>query len=186
MKINLKNFMNATGLVLGLMFLCGYLLYLVYSAPYQKFRDDEAQALGKFEVLNEALYSQLPVPRGVTEEKQVRQRDPGSTTHGAILLVEYDLGNQSLENILDFYDTHFRTIGWEKFVISDDFDPNIVYYKTNACVEIFFPANPSLYELQIYHDFLSEDFTPKIPKVIYWHEIGPKFVRCPPFLDPEY
>jgi len=174
------------GLILGLIALFVGSFFYMYHVPYARFLEDDNNAHQKFSESNDKLFAQLPIPPGVNEVSRSESRS-GSELHGAILYVDFVLKGQSLVGVIDYYEAYFSQIGWDDFLISDYSGPNVVFYKTNACVEIF----PTIdgYELQIYHDYFNVEFTPKIPKVIAWHEFyngGPQYIRCPPFLDPQF
>jgi hypothetical protein len=176
--------------LLSLLLLCCVLSFLIYTVPYSRFLKVEVKALEKFAALDQNLYSQIPIPRGVTEIKKVEIKNPG-LIHGSIMYVDYEMGQQDPADILYFYKAYFYEIGWDRFVLSDySMLPDVVFYKDSACVEFFWGSYPpNSYELQIYHDYFAYEFSPTPPWIIAWHEIdngGLKYIRCPPFLDPEY
>jgi hypothetical protein len=188
MDQKIKKMLGILALLIILVLLCCILSYYIYSAPYSNFLKIESGALEKFAKLDQTLSSQIPTPVGVTEKTRLEKKNPG-LIHGAIMYIEYEMGQLSPADILNFYEAHFYKLGWDQFVLSDYWLPHVVFYKDSACVEVFFGAGPNSYELQIYHDYFAYEFSPTPPWIINWHEIdngGPKYIRCPPFLDPEY
>jgi hypothetical protein len=189
-NFKLRIILLATFLVGFLTFLGIKIHYKVYILPYEKFQASEAIANPKFAALNDALYSQIPLPNGVDEESRSQQTALNSS-HGVHMYLDYLMVNTTPSEVQSYYDDFFLKQGWEKYELSSK-GLGLVYYHGTSCYQINMSLNhlgeiSNQYLVFIYHDFFEQEFSPIIPPrfVLSYHEVGKtSFTRCPPFLDP--
>ncbi len=166
-------------------------LFIFSIVSSERLGDQEERALPQFAALNEAVYAQIPPPRGASEEHVFR--DPIEIQeHGVHLRAEYQTTGLSTADALNYYDKLLLSQGWQID------DPNSsedyrTYYRKSACVQLNLYGDPNGplhgYSVTVYHDFWAQDFSPKRPPqwVLDLDSFGlfSEVLRCPPELGYE-
>ena len=170
MKIKREPWMTCLGILLTSC-LGVYILLALYWFPYETFRKESLAAVPKFDALNEAVLVELPLPQGAIEVERHSWgvESPDWTRYDRMLEIDYLITDVS--GVLDVYKKYFIDHGWR------DSNPNqqpltaIGFYRDVACVSVWLTNvghgvdAQNGYHVHIYHDFLNQDFSPKIPKL---------------------
>ncbi len=146
-------------LVLG-----GCLLYWIKVIhPLRVFHSEEINSIPQFDALNEDVLKKLPEPPPGVE--LISSGTTGilgpSNMHGRVLRLAYSIdGDIDFDSILMLYQNGLEPNGWYRLPKSQD---DIVYYRGSSCVEIIIIAPSEEYNIDIWHDFLSQSFSPTLP-----------------------
>ena len=163
---------------LGLCALSPLICKLTVFDPYTRFLTQERQVRPLFVALNNAVLATIPPPDGVVE---VKREEPRSTTyHGVSLVIVYTIRNISSDSIFPYYGEILLSNGWEEYQ-GPHGEYHVVYYRGTSCVDIFVYKED--YYVSIYHDFLGQEFSPKMPPfwLVQYLEFGETSVdSCPP------
>jgi hypothetical protein len=166
MKTKRKPWMTCLGLLLASC-LGIYILLALYWFPYERFKKESLAAVPKFDALNETVLEELPLPQGAVEVEKHSWgiKYPDSTRYDRELEVYYTVVNSA--GVLDIYKNYFISHGWKDINPKHESSTTIGYYLGTACVGVGFPFSdePDRYLVSISHDFLNQNFSPKIPKL---------------------
>lgn len=156
--------------------------------PVEVFRAQELESVRYFDALNTSTLSELPAP--LEGMKLISQGTGGilspTNVHGRILVVRYsvtDNTDAALDDIFDLYKSELIRKGWEeKDGIRMVNYYSQIYSQGTACVELAALYGTREFEIQIWHDFLSQEFSPSLPpaELLYNWDMGKTdIVTCP-------
>ena len=178
------------GTILVIM-LGGWLFYWVkFLHPIDVFRAQELQSVQYFDALNMTILSELPsLPDRL---KLISQGTGGilspTNVHGRILVVRYSVADNTdaaLDDILNLYKSELMRKGWEEKEEINNIDGyySLTYSHGTACVNLVaLYGGTREFKLQIWHDFLSQEFSPSLPpsELLYNYDMGKTdIVTCP-------
>lgn len=168
--------------------LCSAPVFL-YVIPYNNFRAAEKAAIPKFDALNESTLSEIKPPRNnVVVHRNSVGIDPSAFIHGRELSVSYSMDSMTNHEILSYYDTQLIKNGWIGEIQGDD---GAFYYQKEACFSLIIFQHDQLFEIDIWHDYFSQSFSPPVPDWFGWSdggktvsffellEMDSKILRCP-------
>jgi len=153
--------------------------------PLDVFRTQEVNSIQQFDDLNDAVLSELPEPPDGVELISSGTGGILSPTnvHGRRLRLEYSVNvNITLDNILTLYEIDLEQNGWHGLP-SYRSDRSVIYYRDSSCVEIIMISLVRKYYVEIWHDFLSQRFSPTLPPswLLNMHDYGETdMLTCPP------
>jgi hypothetical protein len=188
-KYWLRLAMVMTGVILVIGLGAWRYYWVKFIHPVEVFRAQELESVQYFDALNAGTLNELPVPpEGM---KLMLQGTSGilspTNVHGRILILRYSVVNNTdaaLDNILDLYKSELIEKGWEeKEGIRMVNYYSQIYSQGTACVELVaLYGAPREFEIQIWHDFLSQEFSPSLPdsELLYNWDMGKTdIVTCP-------
>lgn len=176
------------GLIL-VMLLGGWLFYWIkFIHPINVFREQEIESIQYFDALNTIVLNNLPAPpegMKVISEGTGGVLSPGNV-HGRILVVRYSAINntdEALNDILHLYKSALIRTGWEEQeeIHIDDYY-SLTYSYGTACVKLVAFYGTKEFDFEIWHDFLSQEFSPSLPptELLYNYDMGKTdIVTCP-------
>jgi hypothetical protein len=161
--------------------------WIKYIHPVDVFRAQEVDSIPHFDALNQSVLGELPsAPQGV---KLISQGTGGilspTNLHGRRLVLKYVTNfNASLTSntIVVLYENALIPKGWEESASPFGADSSL-FVRNTGCIElvILVPANE--YDVYIWHDFLSQDFSPTLPppELLRMRDYGEtEILTCPP------
>ncbi len=164
----------------------GYSFYWIKVVhPLDVFRTQEVNAIPKFDALNSAVLSELPEPpAGVELISSGASGILGPTNvHGRKLRLKYSVNSDfDLNNILVLYQNELEPKGWHG-ILTHQGERSIIYYRDTSCVQIIIISLAKEYQIEIWHDFLSQSFSPTLPpaQLLNMHDVGETdILTCPP------
>jgi hypothetical protein len=132
---------------------------LLFGLPLMVFRSEVNYASSEFDQLSDQILNELPPPDGV----ELDHLDRFGTT-GRLLVAYYNLHGENTGSIDDYYDHLLNKNGWKIY------PEHNFYYRKFSCVRFSYMAS-STYEIEIWHDFWKQPFSPG--PVPFWWKLGP-------------
>jgi hypothetical protein len=156
--------------------------------PWKVFRAQEINSIQYFDELNDAVLSELPDPSA--EVELISQGTGGilspANVHGRILRLRYSIdANSALTpvDILEYYQKSLTPEGWNETPLALGDEESRLYTRGTACVEIVILFQAREYDIDIWHDFLSQEFSPTLPPIDLLHSYDygkTDILKCPP------
>jgi len=191
--INSKQRLQPAIVIIIVMFVIGLGVWRYYwvksPRPIEVFRSQELEAVQDFDALNAGTLSELPVPpEGM---KLIRQGTSGilspTNVHGRILILRYsviDDADAAVDDILNLYKNYLIGKRWQQ---KDEIQMvnyySLTYSHGTACIKLLaLYGAPREFEINIWHDFLSQKFSPALPapELLYNWDMGKTdIVTCP-------
>lgn len=170
MKMKKGGFSKALLIIIAtVVLLCSTPVFL-YVLPYNNFRAAEKAAIPKFDALNENTLSEIEPPRNnVVVHRNSVGIDPSAFIHGRELSVSYSMNNLTNDEILSYYSTHLIKSGWIQI---NQTDVGVFYYRRDACFSLKIFQHDQLFEINIWHDYFSQSFSPPVPDWFGWSDGG--------------
>jgi hypothetical protein len=191
--IKAKWLLKLTIVIAGIIFVIGLGVWRYYwvkfAHPIEVFRAQEVESIQYFDALNMGTWSELPIlPEG---RKLIPQGTSGilspTNVHGRILILRYsvvDDADAAVDDILNLYKNHLIGKGWQqKEEIQMVNYYSLTYSHGTACIKLLaLYGAPREFEINIWHDFLSQKFSPTLPpaELLYNWDMGKTdVVTCP-------
>lgn len=189
---NSKQWIRLTLVIVGIVLIMAlgywFIYWIKFVHPLDIFRAQEIESIQYFDALNMTVLNELPAP---TEEMKFISQGTGgilspTNVHGRILVVRYavlDNIDASMNNILNLYKSELTKQGWnEGEKVSIDGYYSLTYSHDTSCVKLVALYGTSEFNLEIWHDFLSQKFSPSLPpsELLYHWDMGETdIVTCP-------
>jgi hypothetical protein len=167
MNRRIKMLLVGLGLLVTLLLGCAFYLWMRYVRPVNFFFEQQAKTTPLFDALNKKVFDEFSHPEGVELIRAgfLGNGIPGGS-HGLMLRADYSVVDDtlSLSDIRSYYEDQFAKNGWEQRSSPDD-EYRLFYARGTACIDITIIMNSRYreYELEIWHDFLAQDFSPELP-----------------------
>lgn len=119
--------------------------------------------------LNHAALAQIPIPAGVImTEQQEWGVDSIHTSYGVDTHISYMIIDPKLDVQL-YYRNLMNQLGWVLISSSPgDLIVETIYNKKTTCMRVTtYPSENKVYDIEVYQDFLKQDFSPKLPPEWY-------------------
>jgi len=166
---------------------CWFAYWATFDQPLETFREQELTAIPYFDALNRDVLSELPLP---PEGVQLISQGTGgilspTNLHGRRMVLRYEIvsiDNRTAQDILTYYTDWLTPNGWE--FSSSSFGENAaLYWRDTACIEIFVLLAAREIDIDIWNDFLAQDFSPVLPPTdsLRLYDYGETdILTCPP------
>lgn len=156
--------------------------------PVEVFRAQELESIQYFDALNMSTLGELPNPSADVE--LISQGTGGilspTNVHGRVLRLRYSIDpNSTLTpvSILEHYRRALIPKGWNESPLSLGDEESRLYTRGTACIEIVILFQAREYDIDIWHDFLSQEFSPTLPPLDMLHSYDygkTDILTCPP------